>query len=149
MNCPQNIDWKAYAVGEFTESEQRAAVVHLPTCADCREELVSVQSTLNSLAALRDEEMPRRIAFLSEARPEPGWWQRWNPMLASASLVAAAIIVHALVMQPSTAIPPAMQAEIQQQADENKQMQDRLLMLDQQTNYFQQQYKAQMNLVTY
>src|SRR4051812_39605173 len=148
MNCPQNIDWKAYVIGELADSEKRSAAAHLATCADCREELVSIQSTLNSLAALRDEEMPRRIAFVSDAVVAKPWWQRWNPMLAAASMVAAAIIVHAFVMQPP-AIPPAMQAEIQQQAEENKQMQDRLLVLDLQTNYFQQQYKAQMNLVTY
>ena len=149
MSCPQNIDWRAYAIGEVGEAEKRSAMSHLPTCADCREELLSVQATLNMLSALREEEMPRRITFIAEDAPQPRWWQRWSPMMASACLVAAAIVVHSVVGQPSNELTPAMQAQIQQQVEQNKELQDRLLEMDQQTKYFQQQYKAQMELVTY
>lgn len=150
MSCPQNMDWKAYAIGELGEAEKRSATAHLPTCADCREELVSVQAILNSLSALREEEMPRRIAFLADKVAEPSWWQKLNPMFASASLVAAAIVVHAFVAQPAAAeIPAAVQAQIQQQMEQNNILQDQLMVLDQQNKYQQQALKASMNLVTY
>jgi len=149
MNCPQNIDWRAYAIGEAGEAEKRSAAAHLPTCADCREELLSVQATLNMLSALRDEEMPRRITFVSETVPASRWWQRWTPTFASASLVAAAIVVHAFVAQPGETVSPAVQAQIEQQIEQNKDLQDQLLVLDQQNKYYQQAYKVSMNLVTY
>ncbi len=149
MSCPQNIDWRAYAIGEVGEAEKRTAASHLPTCADCREELQSVQATLNMLSALRDEEMPHRITFVTENAPQPRWWQQWTPTFASASLVAAAIVIHAFVGQPAAEIPPAVQAQIQQQMEQNNLLQDQLMVLDQQNKYYQQAYKASMNLVTY
>ncbi|MEO5923499.1 MAG: hypothetical protein ABIR70_06705 [Bryobacteraceae bacterium] len=149
MSCPQNVDWNAYVLGEMGEADKRSAAAHLPTCGDCREELVGVQGTLSSLAALRDEEMPRRISFVSETAPQPAWWQRWNPMLASASLVAAAIVAHAFIGQAPTEISPALQSQIEQQMEQNKELQDQLLVLDQQNKSYQQAYKATMNLVTY
>ncbi len=56
--------------------------------------------TQAALLSVRDEEPPRRIAFVSDRVFEPRWWQvLWNsgPRLgfAAASLVAAAILVHA------------------------------------------------------
>jgi hypothetical protein len=109
---------------------------------------VSVQFTLNSLSALREEEMPRRIAFVSEIAPEPHWWQRWTPTFASAGLVAAAIVVHAFIGQSAESSSVA-QAAFQEQVEQNKDLQDQLMVLDQQNKYYQQAYKASMNLVTY
>jgi hypothetical protein len=55
---------------------------------------------------LREEEMPRRIAFVSDKVFEPRWWQRaFSPTFAAGVLVAAAILVHG-AMRPSE-IPQA------------------------------------------
>ncbi|HZU26659.1 MAG TPA: hypothetical protein VFA04_14130 [Bryobacteraceae bacterium] len=53
-----------------------------------------------ALLSLRDEEPPRRIAFVSDRIFEPKWWQRmWQSApamgLASAALLSCAILVHA------------------------------------------------------
>ena len=96
-------DWKAYAVGELKHDERRQAEEHLAACSHCREELAEVSVTLETLAALRDEEVPRRIAFVSDKVFEPRWWQRvFSPTFAGACLVATAILVHG-AMRPGQA----------------------------------------------
>ena len=99
MNCglgPAQPDWKAYALGEMDAKARREAEAHAATCVGCQEEMASLRVTLDAMATLRDEEMPRRIAFVSDKVFEPKWWQRWwNPTFASACVVAASILVHA------------------------------------------------------
>jgi hypothetical protein len=90
---------------------RRDADAHAAACADCREELAAVRMTLNALSTLRDEEIPRRIAFVSDKVFEPRWWQRfWNPNLAAACVIAAAILVHAFARPAES--PARVQAEI-------------------------------------
>ncbi len=103
MSCSQ-IDVKAYFFGEAAPEVE----AHLKVCERCREELERLRLTQGALLALRDEEPPRRIAFVSDAVFEPRWWQRvWRsaPQLGflSAALLAAAILVHAFV-RPSTPV---------------------------------------------
>jgi anti-sigma factor RsiW len=94
-NCEQ-CDWKAYALGELDLNARREAEAHAATCASCREELATLRLTLDAMATLRDEEMPRRIAFVSDKVFEPKWFQRlWSPTFAGAMVLAAAILVHA------------------------------------------------------
>ncbi|HLH44005.1 MAG TPA: hypothetical protein VKV74_13525 [Bryobacteraceae bacterium] len=95
MSC-KSYDWKAYALGELDGPARSQADVHAAACADCREELAAVRMTLNALSTLRDEEIPRRIAFVSDKVFEPRWWQKfWNPNFAAACVIAGAILVHA------------------------------------------------------
>jgi anti-sigma factor RsiW len=97
MSC-ESYDWKAYALGEMNASERSAAEGHAATCAACREELASLRLTLDVMSTLREEEVPRRIAFVSDKVFEPRWWQRiWNPTFAAACVIAAAILVHGFV----------------------------------------------------
>src|SRR3984885_4857302 len=78
------------------------AEAHANTCAHCREELAGLRLTLDALSTLREEEVPRRIAFVSDKVFEPRWWQRlWSPSFAAGCVVAAAIIVHAFVQPVS------------------------------------------------
>lgn len=103
MDCAA-VDLKAYALGEGSRQERLDAEGHVKACADCREELGRLQFTQAALGALREEEVPRRIAFVSDKVFEPTWWQRfWSsgPKLgfASAGLLSAAILVHAFVAQ--------------------------------------------------
>lgn len=102
MSC-ESFDWKAYALGELDRAAQREAEAHAATCVRCREEIASVRLTLDTLSTLREEEIPRRIAFVSDKVFEPKWWQRgffatvFNPNFAAACVIAAAILVHAFV----------------------------------------------------
>jgi anti-sigma factor RsiW len=110
MSCSQ-YDWKAYALGEMTASERSVAEVHAATCAACREELAGLRLTLDAMSTLREEEVPRRIAFVSDKVFEPRWWQRlWSPTFAAAMLIAAAILVHAFA-RPA-ADPAAIEAQV-------------------------------------
>jgi anti-sigma factor RsiW len=99
MNCSSNLDLKGYVLEETAAGERAAIEDHLRACATCREELDRLKLTRVALASLPDEEIPRRIAFISDRVFEPRWWQtmwRSGPVMgfASAIVVAAAIVVH-------------------------------------------------------
>jgi anti-sigma factor RsiW len=88
-------DWKAYVLRELGQDAHRQAEAHLATCSICHEEVATLRLTLDTLSTLREEEMPRRIAFVSDKVFEPRWWQRvFNPTFAAGVLVAAAILIH-------------------------------------------------------
>src|SRR5260370_2036268 len=97
MNC-SSVDLKAYALGEAGENP--GAATHIESCESCHEEMERLRVTHAALLTLKEEEIPQRIAFVSDKIFEPRWWQRiWRsaPALgfASAALLAAAILVHA------------------------------------------------------
>jgi anti-sigma factor RsiW len=97
-----DFDWKAYALGELDPAGRASAEAHANGCSHCREELAGLRLTLDALSTLREEEVPRRIAFVSDKVFEPRWWQRlWSPSFAAGCVVAAAIIVHAFVRPAS------------------------------------------------
>ena len=97
MSCT-SYDWKAYALGEMDGPARLQAETHHSGCASCREELATLRLTLDTLSTLREEEIPRRIAFVSDKVFEPRWWQRiFNPTFASACLIALAILVHGFI----------------------------------------------------
>ncbi len=102
MSC-SSCDWKAYVLGELDADARAQAEAHAATCESCREELASNRLTLDALSTLREEEVPRRIAFVSDKVFEPRWWQRiWNPTFAAACVIAAAIVVHGFARPVST-----------------------------------------------
>ena len=109
MDCA-SIDLKAVSLGEASAAEKRAAETHVKSCGACREELSRLELTFASLGALRDEEIPKRIAFVSDQVFEPTWWQRlWNsgPQLgfASAGLLAGALVFHAAYPSVQPVVP--------------------------------------------
>lgn len=118
MTCPQQ-DLKGYLLGELAEAERRQVADHLGGCSGCREELERLRLTTAALGKLAEEEMPYRIAFVSDKIFEPkGWNWLWNsaPRLGfvSAAMLAAAILVNALVRPgPTAADVAAMEARIQ------------------------------------
>ena len=113
MSC-EKYDWKAYALGELSVSDTREAEGHAATCQGCREEVAHVRLTLNTLSALREEEVPRRIAFVSDKVFEPKWWQAFlRPSFAAALVIAAAILVHGFMVHPA-ADDAAIQARVDQ-----------------------------------
>lgn len=122
MNC--SYDLKEYVLGESPREQVRAIEAHASECAACREEIARLQLTQAALASLRDEEMPRRIAFVSDKVFEPRWYQRlWNsaPQLGfvAASMLAGAILVHAFAARPAPA-PPATAMMVDTQAIEQR-----------------------------
>ena len=95
-NSPESKpDWKAYVLRELEPDAHRQAEAHLAACSNCHEEVATLRLTLDSLSTLREEEVPRRIAFVSDKVFEPRWWQRvFSPTFAAGALVAAAILIH-------------------------------------------------------
>jgi anti-sigma factor RsiW len=97
-----NFDWKAYALGELDPAGRVQAEAHANSCANCREELAGLRLTLDALSTLREDDVPRRIAFVSDKVFEPRWWQKiWSPSFAAGCVIAAAILVHAFVQPVS------------------------------------------------
>jgi anti-sigma factor RsiW len=101
MSCSQ-FDLKAYFLGEPGAAGRGALEEHLKACTACREELDRLRLTGAALVSVPDEEMPHRIAFVSDKIFEPrGWARFWNsaPRLgfASAAMLSAAIIIHGFI----------------------------------------------------
>lgn len=123
MNC-QAIDVKAYSFGEVTPAERRDAELHMKSCEECRAQLAQLQLVQAALGGLREEEPPRRIAFVSDKVFEPNWWQRFwasGPRVgfAASGLLASAIMVHAFTRPPTVInnpAPPPMVAQVDEQA---------------------------------
>lgn len=108
MSCAP-FDVKAYLLGELEAGERAQTEAHLAVCPACREERERLRWTQMALLALREEEIPRRIAFVSDPVLERRWWQRlWasGPRLgfASALVLAMAIVAHGM-LAPAPSVP--------------------------------------------
>ena len=113
MSCSHECkpDWKAYLLGELGPEDRCQHEECAAACPACREELATLRVTLDALSTLREEEIPRRIAFVSDKVFEPRWTQRmWQsflrPSFAAGAVIAAAILVHAFVRPPVAPLPP-------------------------------------------
>jgi anti-sigma factor RsiW len=111
MSCSP-FDLKDYFFGELANQERHAVEQHVAACAGCRDELDALGVTRSALLSVPDEEPLRRIAFVSDKVFEPRWWQKlWAaPQLgfASACIIAAAIVFHALQSPVTAQAPPAV-----------------------------------------
>jgi hypothetical protein len=116
MSC-ESVDLKSYAFGEATREERGTVKAHVLGCGPCREELSRLELTQAALMSLRDEEIPRRIGFISDKEVAPAWWQFWHmaphfviPGLSAVALVIA-LLIPWLTRQGVVVIqPPAPQA---------------------------------------
>jgi anti-sigma factor RsiW len=109
MSCSHECkpDWKAYLLGELGPEDRRQHEECASACPACREELATLRVTLDALSTLREEEVPRRIAFVSDKVFEPRWWETFlRPSFAAGAVIAAAILVHAFVRPPAASVPP-------------------------------------------
>jgi len=104
MSCSP-FDLRDYFLKELPDSEQRQVEAHVRNCQPCREELDRLRLTEAALFALREEEIPQRIAFVSDKIFEPSPWRRWwaafwgstaRLAFASAAMLSIAILVSAL-----------------------------------------------------
>ena len=115
---------KDYVFGELNAAERRAVETAAAVDGALRDELARLQLTQSALFSLRDEELPRRIAFVSDKVFEPKWWQVWlnsGPRLgfASAALLAGAIVFHGFAQpQPVMTAPVFDQARFEQRISE-------------------------------
>lgn len=108
-------DWKAYVLRELGQDAHRRAEAHLATCSICHEEAATLRLTLDTLSTLREEEIPRRIAFVSDKVFEPRWWQRvFSPTFAAGCLVAIAILVHGLLRPGQAQVDAAVAKAVAQ-----------------------------------
>jgi anti-sigma factor RsiW len=108
MNCSSE-DLKGYFLGELASRDKASVEEHVRACQNCREELDRLKLTQTALLALEEEEVPQRIAFVSDKVFEPRWYQtvwRSGPAMAFAAAVilAAAILVHGYA-RPAGAAP--------------------------------------------
>ena len=108
MNCSSE-DLKAYFLGELSSRDKVPVEDHVRACENCREELERLKLTQTALLALEEEEVPRRISFVSDKVFEPRWFEtiwRSGPAMgfASAVILAAAILVHGFA-RPAGAPP--------------------------------------------
>ena len=111
MNCCP-FDLRDYWFEELGSAEKRQVEAHLEGCAGCREELERLRVTGRALLALKDEEMPRRIAFVSDKVFEPSpvarWWAAFSlraPRLALSTALLLAVLFGGLwVSKPSITV---------------------------------------------
>jgi anti-sigma factor RsiW len=104
MSCSP-FDLRDFVLKELSEPEARQVDAHVRGCAGCREEMERLHLTEAALFALRDEEIPQRIAFVSDKIFEPSPWRRawtafWDSTarlgFASAAVLSVAVIVFSL-----------------------------------------------------
>ncbi|MGA3260789.1 MAG: zf-HC2 domain-containing protein [Bryobacteraceae bacterium] len=141
MSCSP-FDLKDYFFEELDGAERKQVEAHVTGCRTCREELSRLRLTGTTLLSLREEEIPRRIAFVSDPVFEPSAWRRWwsgfwnTPArlgFGSAALVSAALVVFALArpapvqpvrlvqvptVQTAQAVPAVSEAAIQARIDQ-------------------------------
>jgi anti-sigma factor RsiW len=112
MSCSED-DLKDFMFGELDEAARGRVEAHVRSCRHCQEELDRLRLTGAALNALREEEMPRRIAFVSDPVFEPRWWQRlWQsgPKLgfASAAMLSLALVFSAVYRPAPQPVPAAV-----------------------------------------
>lgn len=107
MSCSP-FDLKDYFLQELPSPQRVQVEAHVKTCLTCREELERLQLTGAALFSLRDEEIPQRIAFVSDQIFEPSPLRRWfsgfwgstaRLAFASAAMLSASILYFAATRQ--------------------------------------------------
>jgi anti-sigma factor RsiW len=113
---------KDYFFGELTAEQRDETERHVDACGVCREELAALSATRSAVLCMREEELPRRIAFVSDKVFEPRGWQKFlasGPQLgfASAAMLAVAIVFHAIHAPAPVQSAPAV-AQVERKVDE-------------------------------
>lgn len=111
-----DLDLKGYFFGELPDDERRRVAAHLEADPAARAELSRLEATQAMLGFLQEEELPRRIAFVSDKVFEPTWWQRFFASgaqlgFASAAMLALAIVGHGWMSRPVPVAPMAAQLD--------------------------------------
>jgi hypothetical protein len=145
MSCSP-FDLRDYFLQELSDPhQQRLVEVHVKTCAPCREELDRLRITGAALRCLAEEEIPQRIAFVSDKIFEPSPWRRWLAAFwnsgarlgfVSAAMLSASLVVFALrpaapapvvsLASPAAVAAPAPVAVTQTSAISEAEVQQRI-----------------------
>ena len=113
MSCSP-FDLKDYFLQELPSAQRVQVEAHVTHCLTCREELERLELTGAALFSLRDEEIPQRIAFVSDQIFEPSPVRRWvsgfwgSPArlgFASAAMLSVSIIYFAASFSASRPAP--------------------------------------------
>jgi anti-sigma factor RsiW len=111
MSCSP-FELKDYFLKELTVPQAAQMEEHINSCPGCREELDRLRLTEAALFSLRDEEIPQRIAFVSDKIFEPSPVRRWFSAFwgsagrlgfASAAMLSAAIVFASVNYKPAPA----------------------------------------------
>ena len=103
MSCSP-FDLKDFFLKELPTPQALQVEEHIHGCSGCREELERLQLTEVALRSLPEEEVPQRIAFVSDKVFEPSPWRRalqafWGSAarlgFASAAMLSLALVVTA------------------------------------------------------
>jgi len=112
MSCSP-FDLCDYLFGELADGERRQVERHVRSCGGCHEDLERLRITHSTLLTLRDEEVPRRIGFVSDKVFEPSlvrraWRSFWGSSarlgFASAAMLSAALVIFTF-FRPAVATP--------------------------------------------
>ena len=115
MSCSP-FDLRDYVLKELSDAERKQVDAHVKGCGGCREEVERLRLTEAALFSLREEEIPQRIAFVSDKIFEPSPWRRgWAAFwastarlgFASAALLSLALMVFSLARTAGTPAGPA------------------------------------------
>jgi Putative zinc-finger len=123
--CEQSHLVPDYAFDELGPAERRSVELHLRQCTACASELDQLRLTTAALRVLPDQEVPRRIAFVSDSPTAAAGWLSgfWNSAarlgFASACVFAAGLSFAAAHRQPAVVTPMATVSDtaIQQAVD--------------------------------
>ena len=100
MSCSP-FDLRDYLLDELAEEERRQVDQHVRSCGGCHEEMDRLRITHATLLALREEEVPQRIGFVSDKVFEPSGvrrvWQAFWGSSARLGFASAAMLSVALV----------------------------------------------------
>jgi anti-sigma factor RsiW len=114
MSCSP-FDLRDYYLQELTDPQQRQVEAHVKDCPACREELQQLRLTQAALMSLPEEEIPQRIAFVSDPVFEPTHAQRWWAAFwgssarlgfAGAAILSAALIFATVARTPAAGLSP-------------------------------------------
>ena len=84
MSCSP-FDLNDYFLQELSDPQQKQVEAHVKTCEPCSEELDRLRIMGAALRSVPDEEIPQRIAFVSDKIFEPSPWRRWLAAFGPAS----------------------------------------------------------------
>jgi hypothetical protein len=121
MSCSP-FDIRDYHFQELTDPQRLQVESHVKTCRPCREELAQLQLTESALFTLREEEIPQRIAFVSDPVFEPSPFRRFFSDLwgstarlgfASAAMLSTALVVFSLTRPAPATVQVANGVDVQ------------------------------------
>ena len=121
MSCSP-FDLRDYLLGELPPPDRRLLEKHVDACSGCREELDRLQVTHAALRSLAEEEIPQRIAFVSDKVFEPSPWRRaarvfWSSSarlgFVSAAMLSCALVVTALYRPAPAPAGPTPVSQVQ------------------------------------